>query len=538
MHRISHNKCIDPPPSPGKSGHKSYTARRGIFEVDGHPLEHWKKDNFAPKRDATCRVVYEPKDGKQFFHKALNHEDYGVMRGLTNTLEQPYFSKYNRFFPQSGHFCCKACGNPLYSYETKFDIDDGWPAFGACILGAVGITSAEERKAQIEKEDKACVKIQVFVRGVQCRNRFQTMLDELIEEMLQRKNGYMKAIRTTEKENAKDSEHSETSTSTKVQGASTGYVLSRALGNTYAEIHCHRCKSHLGDVFAQLNTGNNDELFREHHRVNGRAIKYLQTNLPKRTDAYASLLFADQSQRRRLGLPDSSHHSTNNDDNELDDNDPWRDRRLFSRTTQNMPRRWTSDPLGAISNHETSAYTPSSNRGNRRQRPTDPMSVSSHASLNSKSIHNFVRSSIPKRNNSDSSGRQIETKSTDPLSTSSHASLNPRNTRNPVRSSIPRRHKSDCTSNFQARINALNPSFHNGSTTNGRNHWESPPRAPKTRGKDPLGSVSCHERMLSPSNKMVTNRRRRPMSRGNTISRINIEERKAYLEEALIERLA
>ena len=77
------------------------------------------------------------------------------------------------------------------------------------------------------------------------------------------------------------------------------------MGEDYAEIHCHRCKSHLGDVFAQNNTGNRGETYREHHRVNGRALKFVNGNLPKRTIANASLLFADASQRQRFSLPSS-----------------------------------------------------------------------------------------------------------------------------------------------------------------------------------------------------------------------------------------
>ena len=164
-----------------------YVARRRMFEVNGATMDHWKKENFQPKRDDTCRVVYEPKIGNKFFQKALRDEDYTITRSLTTSLEQPYFSKYNRFFPTKGHFCCKGCGNPLYSSEAKFDVEDGWPAFGACILGSIGVTSVEERVAQIKKQGQACIKIQAIVRGYQCRHRVENMLDELIDELLRRK---------------------------------------------------------------------------------------------------------------------------------------------------------------------------------------------------------------------------------------------------------------------------------------------------------------------------------------------------------------
>lgn len=412
-------------PSLGSSRPKSFATRRGMFEVDGHSLEHWKKDNFEPKRDATCRVVYEPKEGKQFFQKTLTVEDYDIMRCLTTSLEQPYFSKYNRFFPQRGHFCCKACGNPLYSHETKFDIDDGWPAFRGCVLGSIGITPAEERKAQIEKEDKACIKIQAFVRGNQCRSRVENMLDELIRDLLKRKDG------DPSKEEEKKSSSSEEGGETKgrFKGSGMGYILSRELGDNYAEIHCHRCKSHLGDVFAEENTGNNGEEYKEHHRVNGRAMKYMHADLPKRTMVEASLLFADQSQRRRLGLPDAKEK----DEPDLP----------FSRFPLRS-RRKPSDSL-SVSNHE-STY-----RSTFGRNPSDPLSVTSHES-SYQSSH---------RKNSDPPNR-------------------------------------------------------------------------KKKAHDPLGSVSCHERMISPTTKTKAKSRRRPMRRGHTDSLIDVEERKAYLEDAFL----
>lgn len=300
-----------------------YVARRRMFEVNGAPMDHWKKENFQTKRDDTCRIVYEPKLGKEFFQKTLRDEDYTITRSLTTSLEQPYFSKYNRFFPSQGHFCCKGCGNPLYSAKAKFDVDDGWPAFGACILGSIGVTSVEERVAQIEKQDEACIKIQAIVRGYQCRHRVETMLDELINELLQRKYARMQEEgqddwSATEGHTSSDlssdmsftswsSNSDDTDTSGKTKGSNGGYVLSRALGDDYAEIHCHRCKSHLGDLFAQKNIGSNGTKYRERHRVNGRALKYVEEDLPRRINADASLLFADASQRQRFGLPNTEN---------------------------------------------------------------------------------------------------------------------------------------------------------------------------------------------------------------------------------------
>jgi peptide methionine sulfoxide reductase MsrB len=441
---------------------KSFVKGRNMFDVDGHSLENWDKDNFEPKRDATCRIVYEPKNGEKFFRETLDHEDYDIMRCHSTSLEQPYFSKYNRFFPQMGHFCCKACGNLLYSYETKFDVDDGWPAFGACILGSIGIIPAEERQAQIEKEDLACIKIQAYVRGNICRIRVSEMLDGLIQELMKKKD--KDSSRKTENDSCTSDEDSFANETKKTNGRlkGTGYILSRALGENYAEIHCHRCKSHLGDVFAEENTGNNGEEYREHHRVNGRSLKFMHQNLPKRTMTGASLLFADQSQRKRFGLPDAKQK----DEAKL----PFR--RVLLRNTSN------------------------------------PLSVSEHQS---------------------SYQRSIPRKSSDPLSVSQHESAYQSKTRYKA---------SDPSNSFQKgrgkQSNLLSVSMHesprNMPSTIMERHLASPGR--KNKSVDPLGSYSCHERIVSPK-KINTGSRRRPMRRGNTNSLINIKERKAFLEISL-----
>jgi peptide-methionine (R)-S-oxide reductase len=115
---------------------KSFVERRhDKIPVDGKPLSHWAKDNFELKRDASCRMVYEPTD-PTFFEKTLNPEEYKVLRNTS--IEPSFFSKYNRFFPPCGHFCCKACGNAVYCYKAKFNAFNGWPAFGACVEGSIG----------------------------------------------------------------------------------------------------------------------------------------------------------------------------------------------------------------------------------------------------------------------------------------------------------------------------------------------------------------------------------------------------------------
>ena len=50
--------------------------------------------------------------------------------------ERPYTGKYNNHYKQ-GIYVCKACSNPLFKSNTKFDSKCGWPSFDKEIEGSV-----------------------------------------------------------------------------------------------------------------------------------------------------------------------------------------------------------------------------------------------------------------------------------------------------------------------------------------------------------------------------------------------------------------
>jgi peptide methionine sulfoxide reductase MsrB len=363
------------------------TARRRMHEVDGRPLDHWNQSNFEKKRDESCRVVYEPKAGKEFYHRYLPAEDYEVMRSIS--LEQPYYSKYNRFFPRRGHFCCKACGNALYSYVTKFDAEDGWPAFGSCVEGAVGIIPSEKRKVEIEREDNACIKLQAFVRGALCRMKVTKMLEDMIQEMLQAKERGQHRNNSNNDEDIKEhTSHDAAIFNFKVKSPlfspttvkkkigrtkNLRYTLLRAFGDDYTEIHCHRCKSHLGDVMAEDNLGRNGRTFRERHRVNGRSLKYVEDDLPKRINVEFSLLFADRAHRRLLGLPSPKKEATSDLPVRTVPFVSPRTKRRQTLSLSGIP----SDPL-SVTSHDQSRRGGST--PGRKKITFDPLSASCHES--------------------------------------------------------------------------------------------------------------------------------------------------------------
>ena len=58
--------------------------------------------------------------------KKLTPEQYNVCR-LGGT-ESPFSGKFNKHY-EEGTYTCAACGQELFSSETKFDSGSGWPSF-------------------------------------------------------------------------------------------------------------------------------------------------------------------------------------------------------------------------------------------------------------------------------------------------------------------------------------------------------------------------------------------------------------------------
>lgn len=66
--------------------------------------------------------------------KELTPEEYAVLRG--KGTEAPFTGEYVDM-KTPGMYVCKACGNQLFSSNTKFDSGTGWPSFDDAIPGAV-----------------------------------------------------------------------------------------------------------------------------------------------------------------------------------------------------------------------------------------------------------------------------------------------------------------------------------------------------------------------------------------------------------------
>jgi peptide-methionine (R)-S-oxide reductase len=67
---------------------------------------------------------------KEEWRQQLTPEQYQVTR-LKGT-ERPFTGKYY-YFAGTGTYRCVACGNELFSSETKYESGSGWPSFWAPI---------------------------------------------------------------------------------------------------------------------------------------------------------------------------------------------------------------------------------------------------------------------------------------------------------------------------------------------------------------------------------------------------------------------
>ena len=68
------------------------------------------------------------------YFKNLTSKERKIIVG--KGTERPYTGKYNNHY-KKGTYVCKACSNPLFKSNTKFDSKCGWPSFDKEIEGSV-----------------------------------------------------------------------------------------------------------------------------------------------------------------------------------------------------------------------------------------------------------------------------------------------------------------------------------------------------------------------------------------------------------------
>ena len=88
---------------------------------------------------------------EEYWKKKLTPQEYHVLR--EKGTEMPGTGKFYRNF-DTGMYMCAACGNPLFSSDTKFDSDCGWPSFDKSLKG--NVTFHEDDSFGMHRTEVTC----------------------------------------------------------------------------------------------------------------------------------------------------------------------------------------------------------------------------------------------------------------------------------------------------------------------------------------------------------------------------------------------
>lgn len=86
--------------------------------------------------------------------KTLTPEQYEVLR--QKGTERPFTGKYN-IHKAKGKYTCAACGNELFTSNTKFDSHCGWPSFYD-IIDSSKVLEIEDRSHGMVRTEVVCKK--------------------------------------------------------------------------------------------------------------------------------------------------------------------------------------------------------------------------------------------------------------------------------------------------------------------------------------------------------------------------------------------
>jgi peptide-methionine (R)-S-oxide reductase len=77
-----------------------------------------------------CNTIQKESRSNEEWRKILSPAEYHVLR--EKGTEPPFTGQYLKN-NKKGMYVCAACGNELFSSETKFDSGTGWPSFWQAI---------------------------------------------------------------------------------------------------------------------------------------------------------------------------------------------------------------------------------------------------------------------------------------------------------------------------------------------------------------------------------------------------------------------
>jgi peptide-methionine (R)-S-oxide reductase len=94
-------------------------------------------------------MSYKVNKSDEEWRNQLSEEEYRVLR--KKGTERAFTGKYNLHF-EDGLYSCRACGNPLFRSDSKFESGCGWPSFDQQISEDAIITERDTSHGMIRTE--------------------------------------------------------------------------------------------------------------------------------------------------------------------------------------------------------------------------------------------------------------------------------------------------------------------------------------------------------------------------------------------------
>jgi peptide-methionine (R)-S-oxide reductase len=82
----------------------------------------------------------------------LTQDQFYILR--RKGTERPFSGEYNNHY-EKGIYVCAACGQELFSSETKYDAGTGWPGFWAAVSEA-NIEKVPDHSLPVERTEVIC----------------------------------------------------------------------------------------------------------------------------------------------------------------------------------------------------------------------------------------------------------------------------------------------------------------------------------------------------------------------------------------------
>ena len=114
-----------------------------------YPAEEYHQKYFKKQGSSTCHTNFFDKE--KFWKEKLNKERYIVMR--QKGTEKPFTGKYVKF-DDKGIYRCGACGQQLFSSDSKFNTECGWPGFDKALPESIEIK--KDNSHSMEREEVIC----------------------------------------------------------------------------------------------------------------------------------------------------------------------------------------------------------------------------------------------------------------------------------------------------------------------------------------------------------------------------------------------